>query len=206
MTTARSATGPKRRGQTPVVGRPRDDAIDTAVLAAALRRLAVSGLEGMSISAVAEDAGTTRAAVYRRWPTKLDLAVSAVAALAEVDPPTPTDDPYEDLVAELEHFRHCITDASALALAGVMLQDGVDPRFARRYREHLVRPRRTRIRSCLDRGVEAGLLDADADLDVAGSLPTGSWYAFALGGRPVPRDWARRAAALVWRACGGDPT
>ena len=186
-------------------GRPRDAEIDAAVLAAARQHLAVHGLAGLSIAAVADDAGTTRPSLYRRWPTKLSLAVAAVADLAEVDPPTPTDDPFADLLAELEHFRHCITDASALALAGVMLQDGVDPEFQQHYREHLVKPRRSRIRACLERGVLDGSLESDADIAVVTTFATGSWFSFAIGGGKPPRDWAARTAALMWRACGGDP-
>lgn len=188
----------------PRPGRPRDTSIDVAVLAAAQRHLAAGGLAGLSVAAVAQEAGTTRPAVYRRWPTRLDLAVAAVAAMAEVDPPPITGDPFTDLVAELDHFRHCISEANALPLAGVILQ-GADPLLAATYRERLVRPRRARLRDSLDRAVAAGLLAADADLDVAGSLFTGSFYAFALGGRPVPPDWAYRVARLVWRACGGAP-
>lgn len=184
-------------------GRPRDTDIDAAVLAATREHLAVHGLAGLSIAAVADDAGTTRPSLYRRWPDKLSLAVAAVADLAEIDPPSATDDPYFDLVAELEHFRHCITDASALALAGVMLQEGVDPRFQQQYREHLVKPRRARIRACLERGVIDGHLDPDADIAIVATFPTGSWYAFAIGGARPPRDWAARTATLMWRACGG---
>lgn len=187
-------------------GRPRDVAIDSAVLAAARQHLAMHGLTGLAIAAVADDAGTTRPSLYRRWPTKLSLAVAAVADLAEVDPPTPTDDPFADLVTELEHFRHCITDASALALAGVMLQDGVDEEFQRQYREHLVKPRRARIRACFERAIIMGQLPADADLAVATTMVTGSWYAFAIGGATPPRDWPRRTATLIWRACGSSPT
>lgn len=186
-------------------GRPRDRGIDAAVLDVARAQLAAGGLAALSIAAVADAAGTTRPAVYRRWPDKLELAVAAVASLAEVAPPTPTADPFADLVAELEHFRHCITEAGALALAGVMLAEGTDERLLRSYREHLVGPRRARLRACLDRAVADGLLAPDADREVAGSLFTGSWYAFALSGAPVPADWALRLARLVWRACGGDP-
>lgn len=186
---------------TPGLGRPRDSGIDEAVLTSARQLIASRGLAALSIAAVADHAGTTRQAVYRRWTSKLELAVAAVADLAEVAPPDPTDDPFADLVAELEHFRHCITDAEALALAGLMLQDGVDESFRAAYREHLVRPRRARLRACLQRGIEAGLLDENADLAVAGSVMTGSWYAFAISGAPVPDDWARRTATLVWRAC-----
>lgn len=185
-------------------GRPRDDAIDHAVLATTRRHLAAFGFAALSVAAVASEAGTTRPAIYRRWPTKSDLAVAAVADLAEAEPPRPTGVPFADLVAELEHFRHCISDANSLALAGMVLSDGVDPSVQRTYREHLVVPRRARLRACMEAGVAQGQLDTDADVDVAGSLMTGSWYAFALAGRTPPPDWAPRVASLVWRSCGGN--
>jgi hypothetical protein len=47
------------------------------------------------------------------------------------------------------------------------------------------------------------MIDADADLEVAVSLCTGSWYALALAGQSPPGNWPARAAALVWRAVGG---
>ena len=185
-------------------GRPRDTAIDTAVLEAALRHLARDGFSGLSLSAVAADAGTTRPALYRRWKDKTALVVDAVAYLAKVDPPELTGEPFTDLVAELEHFRHCISEAAALPLVGLMLGDGVSPEVRRQYSEEIVAPRRARIRACLTAAVERGELRADADLLVAGSFLTGSWYSLALAGAEVPDDWARRTAILVWRACGGD--
>src|SRR5690606_2233311 len=88
---------------------------------------------------------------------------------------------------------------------GTMLQDTTDPDLVRRFRRSVVAPRRKRLRAILDRAVADGLVDADAD--VAGAVPllTGSWYARALAGDPVPRGWAHRTASLVWRALGGTP-
>ena len=187
------------------LGRPRDPAIDDAVLAATLRQLARDGYAGLSLAAVAAEAGTSRPAIYRRWPDKTALVVDAVSQLAQVAPPPIDDDPFTALVAELEHFRHCITLAGSLPLAGLMLTDGIDDEVRARYRSQIVAPRRARIRACLRRGVADGFLDPDADLAVAGTFLTGSWYAFALTGTAPPKDWARRTAALVWRACGGTP-
>lgn len=189
----------------PTPGRPRDASIDAAVLEVALRHLARDGFSGLSLSAVAADAGTTRPALYRRWKDKTALVVDAVAHLAKVDPPEVTGRPFEDLVAELEHFRHCISAAAALPLAGLMLGDGASPEVRRRYADEIVAPRRARIRACLTAAIASGELPQDADLLVAGSFLTGSWYALALAGAEPPDDWARRAATLVWRACGGEP-
>jgi AcrR family transcriptional regulator len=171
----------------------------------ALRHLAERGLAGLSVAAVAQEAGTSRPAVYRRWATKEELAIAAVASLAAGTPPEVTGDPFPDLVAELEHFRHCIMAAHSLPLVGVMLADGTSEEIRAQYREGLVQPRRSRLQACLQAGVDSGALAADADLDIAGSLMTGSWYALALAGRPAPDDWAPRVARAVWRACGGTP-
>lgn len=186
------------------VGRPRDAAIDDAVLAETLRQLATDGFTALSLASVAAAAGTSRPAIYRRWPDKESLVVDAIARLAQIDPPEVTGEPFADLVAELEHFRHCITMAGSLPVAGLMLGDGVHPRVRDRYREAIVAPRRQRIRACLDAAVERRLLGADADLTIASSFLTGSWYALALSGTTPPADWARRVAALVWRSCDGE--
>lgn len=186
-------------------GRPRDAAIDAGVLDAALGELAVKGYAGFSIASVAAAAGTTRPAVYRRWPDKTALVVDAVARLAEVDPPPVIGEPFTDLVAELEHFRHCIGEAAALPLAGLMLGDEVEPAVRERYLERIVAPRRARLRAILLAAVEAGELPPEADLAVAGTFLTGSWYSMALAGIDPPVDWAERVARLVWRACGGSP-
>ncbi|MBM7502963.1 TetR/AcrR family transcriptional regulator [Agromyces aurantiacus] len=186
-------------------GRPRDAAIDAEVLDAALAELAAKGFAGFSIASVAAAAGTTRPAVYRRWRDKTALVVDAVARLAEVDPPSVTGDAFDDLVAELAHFRHCIGEAAALPLAGLMLGDDVEPAVRAQYLERIVAPRRARLRAILRAAVDSGALDADADLAVAGTFLTGSWYSMALAGIAPPDDWPERVARLVWRACGGRP-
>lgn len=187
------------------IGRPRDASIDDAVLDEALRQLATDGFAALSIASVAVGAGTSRPAIYRRWPDKESLVVDAIARLARVAPPGLTSEPFDDLVTELEHFRHCITLAGSLPVAGMMLGDGVRPRVRDAYRSEIVAPRRARIRACLQSAVDRGLLEPDADLLVASSFLTGSWYSLALAGTAPPEDWARRVAVLVWRSCGGDP-
>ena len=94
---------------------------------------------------------------------------------------------------------------AAPVLVGTMLQDSTDPKLRARYRERVVGPRRRRLRAILDRAREQGLIDADADLEVAVTLCTGSWYARALAGSPPPSRWPQRTATLVWRAVGGTP-
>ena len=58
-------------------GRPRDARIDDAVLGAVADLLLEVGYADLTVAAVAERAGTSRPAVYRRWPTKAELVLAA---------------------------------------------------------------------------------------------------------------------------------
>lgn len=59
-------------------GRPRDPRIDAAVLRATVELLAETGYPGLLVSAIAERAGTSKPAIYRRWPSKAHLVHEAV--------------------------------------------------------------------------------------------------------------------------------
>jgi AcrR family transcriptional regulator len=187
------------------VGRTRDPKIDSRVLKAAARQLAAYGYEGMSVAAVAVEAGTTRQAVYRRFPSKADLGAAAMAAFADLTATLETADPFGDLVAELTDFQHGVSRPGRLSLVGTMLQDCTDAGVRARYQAQVIAPRRHRLRLILERAQRLGLIDADADLEVALTMCTGSWYGRALAGAAPPPDWPRRSAALVWRAVGGTP-
>src|SRR3954463_5064103 len=68
-------------------GRPRDPAIDGAVLAGTRELLGEVGWDRLSMVAIAERAGVGRPALYRRWPSKTHLVFEAVFAWS--DEPTP---------------------------------------------------------------------------------------------------------------------
>ncbi|MGH9155061.1 MAG: TetR/AcrR family transcriptional regulator [Acidimicrobiales bacterium] len=184
-------------------GRARDSAIDVNVLAAAGRNLSAHGYEALSVAAVAEEAGTTRQALYRRWPNKVELAAAAVAQMADPVRAAPVTDPFSALVSELADFRRGVSRPGRLSLVGAMLQDGTDAEVLARYRAQIVAPRRRRLHAIFERARVEELIDPDADLEVAVTMCTGGWYGRALAVSTPPPRWPERTAALVWRAVGG---
>jgi len=64
-----SLTGPQRR---------RGETLETALLDAAWDELAERGYDSLTYEGVAARAATSRAVLYRRWPTKGELAVAAI--------------------------------------------------------------------------------------------------------------------------------
>ena len=190
---------------TPIgVGRPRDHALDESILRAARELLAEVGFDALSMLSVAQRAGTTRPAIYRRYPDKATLAIAAIASLADAIAPAGTGDHLADLTAELRTFRSGIASINGLALVATVLNDGTDPAVRTAYRASVVAPRRRRIAAILDAAHTAGRITAGAaDRRVAVTMCTGSWYAFALAGQQPPKNWPERTAALVWAAVGG---
>jgi AcrR family transcriptional regulator len=60
------------------IGRPRDPRIDGAVLQATVDLLGETGYAELSVDAIARRAGTSKPAIYRRWPSKAHLVHEAV--------------------------------------------------------------------------------------------------------------------------------
>lgn len=185
-------------------GRPRDPEIDSSVLAVTVRHLAEHGYAAMSLVAIAEEAGTTRQALYRRWPSKADLATAAIASLSRAAERPETDDPFHDLVQELASFHHGVSRPHGISMVGSMFHEATAADLQALYRERVVAPRRARLRHILQRAAEAGLIDERADLEYAVAACTGTYYALHLAGVRVPRTWPARTAALVWRSVGGE--
>src|ERR1700709_873862 len=91
------------------LGRKRDHTRDPEILDAAIEVLAETGYDGMTIDMVAARAKAGKATVYRRWSSKAELVIDAVACMksADVDPATLPDTGTlrGDLVAMIKPHR-----------------------------------------------------------------------------------------------------
>src|SRR4051812_26383711 len=65
----------------PKLGRKRDHSRDAEILDAALDVLAETGYDGMTIDMVAARAKAGKATLYRRWASKPELVLDAVACM-----------------------------------------------------------------------------------------------------------------------------
>jgi AcrR family transcriptional regulator len=72
-------SNPRRRGAV----------LENAILAAAIQELEELGFAKMTVESVAKRAGAAKISVYKRWPTKVELAVAATYRLVAEQPPIP---------------------------------------------------------------------------------------------------------------------
>ncbi|WP_156935137.1 TetR/AcrR family transcriptional regulator [Pseudonocardia spinosispora] len=183
---------PRRRG------RPRSTEVDERVFAATLELLNTDGFQGMSMDKVAAAAGVSKPTLYRRWPSKADLAA---AAIAHTHRTWPTPDPVAKvaLVAELRDVRETYLHWNNMAMVGTLLaEEDRHPELLEAWRTRIARPRRRRIRQILQQGVADGSVRADTDLDVATHLLVGAFYAKYTVGDHFDPEWASDVVEMVW--------
>jgi len=109
-------------------GRPRDPRIDTAALRATVDLLAETGYTGLSVSAIAERAGTSKPAIYRRWPSKAHLVHEAVFPVGAATA-IPNTGSLPDDVREMVRRTIAVlaTPAARAALPGLIGEMAADP-------------------------------------------------------------------------------
>ncbi|MGV9673476.1 MULTISPECIES: TetR/AcrR family transcriptional regulator [unclassified Gordonia (in: high G+C Gram-positive bacteria)] len=116
-------------------GRPRDEAIDGAVIGATRELLVDVGYARLTMSAVAERAGTTKTAIYRRWTGKPDLVHDATLRrfTTLVSQTGDLDADLASMIAEVrEVFGSPVTRA---ALPGLIADMAADPALHRQVLE-----------------------------------------------------------------------
>ena len=177
-------------------GRPRSEASRTAILRAAGELLLEHGLHAISMDAVAERAGASKATIYRWWPSKELLALDALfsdwapAAGAGYD----TGSLAGDLLAlTLPWARQLAAKPYGRVIAALITSAQSDPRFAEVYRARFLQPRRDPARVIFNRAIERGEIPADTDIEIAFDLLYGPFYHRVLHGHAQLTDRFTRA-------------
>jgi AcrR family transcriptional regulator len=178
-------------------GRPRDPALDRAIVSAAGRQLGELGYARMSLESVAAAAGTTVPSLRRRYAGKAELAAAVIGALRVEDPPAGAPTPRAHALAILENFLDNLRAIPALAILGSLLaEEERHPELLQLFKTRLVEPRRALLRQAL----AAGDLPESADLDALTSMLIGSFYGRYLTVAGLPDNWPDRVLSTIWPA------
>ncbi|MCL2554931.1 MAG: TetR/AcrR family transcriptional regulator C-terminal ligand-binding domain-containing protein [Actinomycetia bacterium] len=189
-----------------VVGRPRDPAIDAAVLAATVALLREGGYAGFALEKAAARAGTTKAAIRRRWPVRQRLVIDALATVL-VTPLVPDNDCTRcDLHQSVRLLAEALDEGLPPGVLAPLVADcAADPELHRALVETLVQPSRGAAAVAVRRAICRGDLRPDVDPDLFVDLLASVVYQRALfGGAPVDPASARRLVDLLLRGVAVD--
>jgi AcrR family transcriptional regulator len=178
----------------PKLGRKRDHTRDPEILDAALEVLAETGYDGMTMDMVATRAKAGKATVYRRWSSKGELVLDAIACMKASDidydnlPDTGT--LRGDLVAMIK--PHSIQDAERKlqVMAGVVSLLSRSPELTDAANTALVEPRAKVNRILMQRAIDRGEISADCDVETLALIsPSMATYRVLILRKPVDRSF-----------------
>jgi AcrR family transcriptional regulator len=169
------ALAEKKRGP----GRPRSANADTAILDATLELLAMHGLSGLSVEAVAARAGVGKTTIYRRWR---DEMVAAAFRFVSDDVEIPdTGNVRDDLVTLLGLYqRRSLRSLPATLMPRLLALTITNDELLQIFLDHSFAPRKAAVLSVLQRGKDRGELRADTDIDLAFMMLSGPMFHLVL--------------------------
>lgn len=152
-------------------GRKRDSGRDSAILGAAIDVLAEAGYVGMTMEMVARRARAGKATLYRRWQSKAELVLDAIANMENsargLDSLPDTGTIRCDLLALFEPQSTEEAEHRLGVMAGIASMLACDPAFAEIGDAAIIEPWARASRLIIQRGIERGDIAApDGDIDM----------------------------------------
>jgi AcrR family transcriptional regulator len=183
------------------LGRPRDKRIDSAVLHATVELLGKTGYADLSIDAIARRAGTSKPAIYRRWPSKAHLVHEAAFPIGAATELPDTGSLADDVREMLRRTVAVLTTPAARAALPVLVAEiaadaTLHAALLERFGDILFRGLSDRLDDAVARGeVRADVTAADLVEALAGP----AFMALLTRASSIDDAWIERTAALITR-------
>jgi AcrR family transcriptional regulator len=180
-------------------GRPRDPAINAAILSATRNLLIDVGYANLSMEAVAARAGVSKPTLYLRYPTRAVLVFEAIFGKTKVraipDHGSIQADLHEAYDWAVEEFN---APEARAAIPGLMAEVAANPELAQLIRTVVIGPEYGRVRGQLELAQRRGEVRADADLDLVIDAFIGTALArVILLDRPLDHAYSERLVNLL---------
>ncbi|THG30242.1 TetR/AcrR family transcriptional regulator [Naasia lichenicola] len=180
--------------EAPKMGRKRDHTRDAEILEATIDVLAETGYDGMTIDMVAARAKAGKATVYRRWASKGEMVIDAIACMKQSDvdfsnlPDTGT--LRGDLIAMIKPPTIEDAERKLQVMGGLVSMLARSPELAEAARLAIVEPRASVNRFLIQRAIDRGEISPDCDIDTIVLVgPSMAAHRVLLLRKPVDREF-----------------
>lgn len=189
------ATSPQKRPR----GRPRSKQAEKAILEATHHLLATEGLRHTTIEAISAQSGVSRTTIYKWWPNRAALIMSAFLQLSLSRIPYPkTLRSREEIRTVLMNMAREFCGPVGVLMTAIISEAKADPEFAKVFQRDFVDVRRKEGAAAVRAAIAAGVLrptDPDALLDILlGPL----YHRLLIGHQPVSEDYVKHYLDLVF--------
>ncbi len=187
------------------LGRPRDKRIDSAVLRSTVELLAKTGYAELSVDAIARLAGTSKPAIYRRWPSKAHLVHEAVFPISDATALPDTGSLAGDVRQMVSRTAAVLTTPAArAALPGLVAEMAADltlhAALLERFGNILSQGLTDRLADAVVRGEARSDVTAAQVVEVVAGT---TFLALLTRGDALDESWVNRTAELITRGITG---
>jgi AcrR family transcriptional regulator len=181
-------------------GRPRSERAHRAILQAANDLLESEEFAAVTVEAIAERAGVSKATVYRWWPNRAAVVMDGFLSIVSSQVPFPhTGRAREDIRIHMRRLAEAFSGKIGSTVAALIAEGQSDPELAEALRSRWLSVRREEARDILELGIERGELRDDIDPEVAVDVLYGPiYYRLLVGHAPLDNDFADALADHVF--------
>jgi AcrR family transcriptional regulator len=181
-------------------GRPRSERAHRAILQAANDLLESEEFAAVTVEAIAERAGVSKATVYRWWPNRAAVVMDGFLSIVSSQVPFPhTGRAREDIRIHMRRLAEAFSGKIGSTVAALIAEGQSNPELAEALRSRWLSVRREEAREILELGIERGELRDDIDPEVAVDVLYGPiYYRLLVGHAPLDNDFADALADHVF--------
>jgi AcrR family transcriptional regulator len=172
------------------------------VLSAALKLITDRGVDGVSVDAISEASGVSKATIYKHWENKEALCLEAIGMLQPGLPNGPeSGDVRAEIVKLVQHLADAPRTRTLMRIMPKILgHASANPKFAQAWGERVEQPRRLRLAQLIRRAAAEGALASDVNVDLAVHLLLGPVLYHRMMRTNMPADLPERIVDSFWRA------
>lgn len=194
----------ERQAEAEKPGRPRDDDARRDILRAALALTEELGFRSVSIDRIAARAGVGKATIYRWWPNKAHVIMTAF--FEEFGPGLsirPGASAMGSVRAQLRALIKSLNGRQGTVIRNLIAEAQTDPDLSEAFAANWTRPRRAAVRAILQQGVESGELSCSLDLEtVMDALYAPVYQRLMMSpSEPIQTSYADQICDLVLHGC-----
>lgn len=173
---------------------------EEAILDAAYELLLEQGLEATTVEAIAAKAGVSKVTVYKWWPNRAAVIMSAFLRKSANVLPYPEDFQLDQVEDRLLRMTESFRGATGTAMAALIAAGQLDPEIAQAFRDGYINARRQQGVEIVRAAIEAGEIrpaDPDVVLDL---LYAPLYFRLMVGHKPLDDAAVREHVRLALAA------
>ncbi|AFM19287.1 transcriptional regulator [Mycolicibacterium chubuense NBB4] len=185
-------------------GRPRSEAVRTAVLEAAAELALHGGPGAATMDAIARRAEVSRTTIYKWWPSAAAIVLEGLLeSVRESITRPPGSTSVEAVVHHVSSLYGILADpAVGPLLRNVIAASASDPAIERALLDQWIIPRRAAVTEVVQDAVERGELAAGTDVEAAvDAMVTSPYYRLMFAMPALDEDAVEQMVHMVWRGC-----